>query len=185
MKKLVSSVIISAMILTATTTPVAVDHPALLNQYSITAHAQEPTYTTGNAVYTYELTEEDHTAKLKSVTTSVSTLSIPSSMKINGITYTVTKIDGGFLSGDKTVKTLTMPNTIKEISGTFARNAALQTLTVSANVEKIGQSFCENCTQLTTVNYTGTNLTEFSEYAFKGTQFISNFSNKKAVVFGD
>lgn len=185
MKKLTASLIISAMVLTAATAPFAENQPLLREQYSMTAYAQEPTYTAGSAVYTYELTDADHTAKLTSVTTSASTLSIPASMSINGSAYTVTKIDTSFLSGNQTVTTLTMPGTIKEISGGFATNSKLRTLTVSAGVEKIGGSFCANCAQLTTVNYTGTNLTEFGECAFNGTPFISNFSNKKAVVLGD
>ncbi len=82
---------------------------------------------------------------VKSTVSNAKTISIPSSVKIKGITYKVTEIGTGAHKNNKTVKTVT----------------------IGSNVKKIGKEAFYGCTRLTTVNI-GSNVTSIGDKAFYG-----------------
>lgn len=153
---------------------------------AITASAASNTYSYAGGVYEYSIPNPDEPyvtiTALKSTTSS--SIVIPSTMKINGKTYTVNAIGSNFAKGAM-VKNITMPDTIKEIGSYFAQDSYLQQLTVSKNVKTIGYNFCCNCTSLRTVVYSGTALESIESDAFKNTPFIKTPNKNGAVVFGD
>ncbi len=153
---------------------------------TITASAASNTYSYSGAVFEYNIPNPNDSyvtlTALKSTTTS--SIVIPSTMKIDGKTYTVNAIGASF-ARESMVKNITMPDTIKEIGSHFAEDSPIQQLTVSKNVKSIGSQFCCDCTSLKTVVYSGTALEYLGSYAFDNTTFIKTPNKNGAVVFGD
>ncbi len=183
MNRLKKILITSVATLSIVAAPLTANSQSIQNSYSMTAYALSSTI--GNATYTYELDGTNNTAFLTSISTSASSVTIPSTITENGKNYSVTGIEHSFLINNQTVTTLVIPNTVKTIGNGFASNSAIRTLTVSSNVEQIGDGFCENCKNLETINYTGTKLNIFGSSAFQSTKFIEKYNTKNAVVFGD
>lgn len=154
----------------------------------ITASAAAHTYQFQNATYTYVVSTSgpEKTATLSTVSTNAATVLIPSSISVEGEQIKVTEIRDSFLSGNQSVETIVMPDSITKIGSSFANDCKkLKALTLSKGIKEIGILFCNHCTSLSTVYYSGTDLEKIGECPFQSTEFIKKFNDKGAVTLGD
>ena len=112
------------------------------------------TVTSGEVAYT------------KSTNTRATTLTIPSSVKINGITYKVTSIAANAFANNKKLTKVTMGSYVKTIgSKAFYKCTKLKTVKIGKSVTTIGASAFCGCTKLDTVSM-GAKVTTISDNAF-------------------
>ena len=99
------------------------------------------------------------------------TVSIPATVKINGVTYKVTKIADNAFKNNKTVTKVTVGSNIKTIGkNAFYKCTKLKTVKIGKNVTTIGSNAFKGCKKLKTIKITSTKLTSktVSKKAFKG-----------------
>ena len=99
------------------------------------------------------------------------TVSIPATVKMNGVTYKVTKIADNAFKNNKTVTKVTVGSNIKTIGkNAFYKCTKLKTVKIGKNVTTIGSNAFKGCKKLKTIKITSTKLTSktVSKNAFKG-----------------
>ena len=110
------------------------------------------------------------TVKLKSGATSSGSLSIPSTVTYNEITYTVTDVANyAFYNGSDFIGTLTLPNTLVTI-GNYAFgscNHFVGSLTIPNSVTTIGNSAFSYCSSFTGSLTIGSSVSSIGNEAFK------------------
>lgn len=112
------------------------------------------TVTSGEVAYT------------KSTNAGATTLTIPSTVKINGITYKVTSIAANAFANNKKLTKVTMGSYVKTIgSKAFYKCTKLKTVKIGKSVTTIGASAFCGCTKLDTVSM-GAKVTTISDNAF-------------------
>ncbi len=103
---------------------------------------------------------------------------IPSTVRIDGITYKVTGIAANAYKGDSGIRKVTIGKNVTSIgANTFSKCANLKSVTIPANVKSIGKQAFYNCKSLKNVTIKTTKLTssKVGANAFKGI-------HKKAVI---
>lgn len=99
------------------------------------------------------------------------TVTIPSTIEVNGITYAVTKIDDGAFKGNKAVTKVTIPSSITTIGkDAFNGCSSLKSVSLPKNVTNIGASAFKGCKNMKTIKIKSTKLTAktIASGAFKG-----------------
>ena len=99
------------------------------------------------------------------------TVTIPDKVKIDGVTYKVTKVDDGAFKGNKTVTTVKIPSTVATIGkDAFKGCVALTKITLPSKCTKIGANAFNGCKKMKTITIKSTKLTSKSiaSGAFKG-----------------
>ena len=135
--------------------------------------------------YTCEALDIDPAAGVKIQITNIvsTTVSVPSSVTIEGVKYSVVEIDNDFLKENKTVKTVTFPSSVKRI-GQFvcADTTALTRVNLSSNLESIGYASFYNSSALTKVICSSTVLDDVDVFCFKETPWFNDYAtnNPKA-----
>lgn len=118
---------------------------------------------------TYKITKagvSGGTAALVKSESKASTLKIPGTVKLNGITYKVTSIAVEALKNNKTVTTVTIGNNVKTIgTRAFSGCSKLKKVTIGKNVTTIGTGAFQNCTKLTAVAI-GSGVTKIGDKSF-------------------
>lgn len=114
-------------------------------------------------------------------------IDIPGSIDINGNTYEVRELGTGF-AHDARVSTIIIPDTVTAVYDDFAKGSSVRSLTVSKNIKTIGRGFCSDCTEITSVKYSGSSIQELGQNAFlnsehKGYGYSAN--SKGAVTLGN
>ena len=105
-------------------------------------------------------------AYTKSTNTSATTLTIPSTVKINGITYKVTSIGANAFANNKKLTRVTIGSNVKTIgSKAFYRCTKLKTVKIGKNVTTIGANAFYGCAKLDTVSV-GAKVATISDKAF-------------------
>ncbi|WP_026511385.1 leucine-rich repeat protein [Butyrivibrio sp. LC3010] len=95
-------------------------------------------------------------------------IAIPQTVDIDGTTYKVTSIADNAFKDNKTVKTVTMSDSIEEIGdNAFDGCTALKSVKVGSNVTKIGDKAFSDCSKLKKV-VLPQNLTTLGDKVFKG-----------------
>ena len=80
------------------------------------------------------------------------TVSIPATVKINGVTYKVTKIADNAFKNNKTVTKVTVGSNIKTIGkNAFSGATKLKNVSVGKNVTEVGANAFKGCSSLTSV----------------------------------
>ncbi len=134
------------------------------------------TFTSGNG--TYEVTA-DGSGKVAYVGPDNATakkVKIPATVKINGISYKVTKIDDGAFSGNKYIKTVTIGSNVTEIGkNAFKGCTSLTKITLPKKVTKIAAKAFYGCKKLTAVTISASKLKSIGSKAFYN-------MNAKAVI---
>lgn len=115
---------------------------------------------TENATFWYNFSERtDHPSiKITNASFTGDTLEIPSEIEIDGTKYPVTEIGGGFLKNNKQIKTVIVPDSVTYICEHFLDSSSVEKIVLSNNIEHIGTSFANGCSNLSSVECTGTKL---------------------------
>ncbi|RKI36078.1 hypothetical protein D7V96_26245, partial [bacterium D16-59] len=96
--------------------------------------------------------------KTKSMSTKIS---IPATVKLNGITYRVTKISDNALKGHVKLKTLIIGKNVVTIGkNAFGGCKALKSITISSKITKIGANAFKGCKKLKMITVKSTKLTK-------------------------
>ena len=96
------------------------------------------------------------------------TISIPATVKIDGVTYKVTKIDDNAFKNNKTVTKVTVGSNIKTIGkNAFSGATKLKTVKIGKNVTEIGANAFKGCSSLTSVTLPS-KATKIGANAFNG-----------------
>ncbi len=113
---------------------------------------------------------------------SITVLEIPSTYKLDGVTYSVTEIgDGAFRSCSK-LKKVTIGSRVRTIGeNAFMSCAALTTVTIGSSVTTIPENAFRSCKKLTTVTI-GANVTVIGKNAFNGCAALKTVKGGKAVT---
>ena len=77
--------------------------------------------------------------------------------KINKVTFegTITSFGEGMLSSFKSLESLTIPSTVTSLGKNSLRGTGLKEITIPSSVKSIGEYTFLECTNLTTINYSG------------------------------
>lgn len=110
------------------------------NYYGISASAASDYSYKDNYGVTYTFTvNDDQTATLTGFSNAKANLVLPSTVKANGVSYTVTELARYFGKKNKTVQTLTIPNTVTKMGASCFYDATnLKTINGGANVSEVG-----------------------------------------------
>lgn len=132
----------------------------------------------------YVVTKSDATngtvAFSKPKNKNITSVTIPSTVTIDGVTYKVTSIQKSAFSGCKKLKSVTIGSNITTIGDkAFYKCTKLSKIVIPSKVSKIGKSAFEGCKKLKTITIKTTKLTskKVGSKAFKGTA-----SNAKVTV---
>lgn len=134
----------------------------LKNGDVITDKKTKAVYNYNNGALTYAGSKDEN----------ATTVTIPATYKLDGVTYKVTAIADNACNGRKKLKTVKIGKNCTSIGkNAFKGCTALKEITIPASVTKIGKSAFEKCKNLKKVNILTTKLKDKSvgSNAFKGT----------------
>lgn len=107
----------------------------------------------------------------KSTNGAKTSITIPATVKIDGITYKVTGIASSALKGNSRVKKVTIGKNVSSIgANAFSKCTSLKSITIPSNVKSIGKQAFYNCKNLKTITIKTKKLTssKVGTNAFKG-----------------
>ena len=108
---------------------------------------------------------------MKPTNKNAKSVTIPDTVKMNGVTYKVTSIGNSAFNGCKKLKKVTLGKNITSIGDkAFYKCSALTKITIPSKVKKIGKSAFQNCKKLKSITIKTTKLTskKVGKNAFKG-----------------
>lgn len=109
------------------------------------------------------------TVGYKPVNKAVKTITVPSSVRINGVSYKVTRIANNAFANCKSLTKVTIPSSVTSIGQkAFANCTKLKAVTIPAKVTKIEKSAFSGCKSLKTVTIKSTKVKTIGKSAFKG-----------------
>lgn len=115
----------------------------------------------------YHVTEEG-VVEIEGVEEGVTTVAIPKEVTFEEETYQVKAIAENAFAQNRTLSSVTIPGSVKEIPNeAFKGCSSLTTVELSDGVEKIGQSVFEGCTSLKSTSIPGS-VKEIPNETFKG-----------------
>lgn len=130
---------------------------------------------------TYKVTQADSTTKtvaIVSLTAASKTVSIPSTITVDGTTYQVTSIAAGAFKNNKTVQTVKMGSNIKTIgNNAFYGCNKLKKVTLSKNLTQIGSKAFYKCTKLTGITIPS-KVSKIGSKAFYGCKKLKKITIK-------
>lgn len=166
-----------------------------------------PGTTVASGSNSYEVTTSGNTGKTGTVaytgTTSSGNLTIPATVKVNGIKYNVTSVSEGAFKGNTRLASVTIGKNVTSIGSsafmnctslktvTFASGSKLKSIessafknckrlakiTIPGGVTKIGNSAFSGCTTLKTVAFaSGSKLTSIGSNTFKGCKKLTKIT---------
>lgn len=111
-------------------------------------------------------------------------LSIPSTVTIDGVTHTVNALYHGFGQGIK-AENVTIPDTVSDIGNDVFRDATISSLNVPGSVQNIGENFCRDVSGLNVnrCSVDTSSLKNIKRGGFAGTAF--DVPNKNGAVILD
>lgn len=158
-----------------TTTP---ETPAITKGSVVTDSASQAKYkVTDAAKKTVEYTASTQ-KKAKKVT-------VPASVKINGVSYKVTSVAKNAFAKNTSVTTITIGNNVTSIgANAFSDCKKLTSVTVGKNVKSIGKKAFYNCKKLKTITIKSTKLTKknVGAQAFKNVNVKAKVKVPKSMV---
>lgn len=108
------------------------------------------------------------TVAYKSASKSAKKVTIPSSVKINGVAYKVTKVGNNAFSGRTKLTKVTIPSSVTEIGTSSFKNCKkLTSVTIPKNVTKIGKNAFYGCKKLKKVTIQSKKIKSIGKNAFK------------------
>lgn len=143
----------------------------ILSLWSITSIAQ--VVDASKTPFEFEQLSES-TVELTAISCeNCSSINIPSKVKMNGKTYTVTKIGNIAFVGNTDIKSVTIPSTITEIGmGAFSGCVEIKEINIPDGVNAIGDDAFSGCTNLERI-YIPSSLSSIGFRAFVSCEKIS------------
>lgn len=127
--------------------------------------------TTKEAVYNSSLADENQTS-----------VSIPSTVSINGTTYKVTSFNAASFAGNTTVTSISVGSNITTIpNGAFAGCTALKSVSMPSSLTTIGNDAFSGCTALTSVSIPSSTVV-IGDNAFAGCTALTSVSIPSSVT---
>ncbi len=149
--------------------------------FTITAPAKGKEFTVSKM--TYKVTNaKKYTVSVNAASKkTVTSVTIPASVKIGGKSYKVVSIASGAFKGYSKLKKVTIGSNVTSIgSNAFNGCKALTAVTIPKKVTSIGASAFEGCTALKTVTLKTTTLKTIGSKAFKGDKKLTAFDTGAA-----
>ena len=122
-------------------------------------------------VRNYEVTKKKEIAlKAQETNTDDTSLTVPKTVKADGIIYKITSISKNAFEGNKQITKADIGNNVKALgSGAFAKNTALKTVTIGKKVKTIGSKVFEGDGKLKTITIrSAKSLEKIGKNAFRG-----------------
>ena len=153
------------------------DNPRYLtvsSNISLTAYFEEPDFQ-------YEI-RDSYSVTLTKARNGIEVANIPSSVTINGFTYTVTKIGAECFSYNKKLTSVSIPNTVTSIGEeAFLLCEGLASITIPNSVTSIGDRAFSNCESLTSISIPNS-VTTIGEYAFNWCGSVTSLTIPNSVT---
>ena len=176
MKKFLKAAAFCAAIVLAAGMPLPLKNSSFSVE-TLAAYAADESYQEGSDSLCYYKKYSDHIEISSFKSTDVDSLTIPSS--IDGLPVTVIGIYSGQLCK---MKTLTLPDTLKEIGPyCFSNCPNLTTLNIPDSMEKIGFRAFEECKSLAEINFPD-HLVKTGSFTFENTPWLTAQRQKDPLV---
>ena len=136
-------------------------------QYKITSHA-EP--------YTAEVFSS------RNLDTNITEITIPETIVVDGITYTITNIGNYAFYGCSSLTSITIPNSVTSIGRRAFQNcSSLASITIPNSVTSIGEMAFDGCTSLTSVTIPNS-VTSIGSSAFSRCYSLTSVTIPNSVI---
>lgn len=124
------------------------------------------------------ITKGDTVEYVRPISGSAATVTIPSTVTIDNVTYKVTGIADNAFKNNKTVKKVVIGKNVTTIGNSaFSGAVKLKTVTIGANVTSIGDKAFYKCTALTKITIPS-KVTKIGKSAFYGCKNLKNITIK-------
>lgn len=124
------------------------------------------------------ITKGDTVEYVRPISGSAATVTIPSTVTIDNVTYKVTGIADNAFKNNKTVKKVVIGKNVTTIGNSaFSGAIKLKTVTIGANVTSIGDKAFYKCTALTKITIPS-KVTKIGKSAFYGCKNLKNITIK-------
>ena len=129
----------------------------------------------------------DNSTKTAAVTSNYSPkysgdIVIPSTIEIEGITYSVTSIENYAFSGCSSLTSITLPESITSIGDyVFSSCSSLISITIPESVTSIGNGIFQNCSGLASITLPES-ITSIGNYVFSGCSSLTSIDLPKTVT---
>ncbi|MDD6069246.1 MAG: leucine-rich repeat domain-containing protein [Clostridiales bacterium] len=131
----------------------------------------------GKAIYEIVI-EGDTVEYVSTISRSTATVTIPSTVTIDNVTYKVTGIADDAFKNNKTVKKVVIGKNVTTIGNSaFSGAVKLKAVTIGANVTSIGDKAFYKCTALTKITIPS-KVTKIGKSAFYGCKNLKNITIK-------
>lgn len=153
------------------------------------------TATVNSVTYTYNFADPSNKSaglvisNISNISSTKTSVSIPSTLKVGSTSYSVTQIGDGVLENNKEITSVTFPSTVKNIGAFVCADCPnLKTVTLPSSLQSIGYAafYSEN---ITTVTCSSTTLTSVDESAFAISKWVKNYkstyANAEAIMLGN
>ena len=133
----------------------------------------------------YDLDKENKTAVVSSSSdnySGVTTITIPSSVTYNSVTYSVTSIEISAFKGCSSLTSITIPNSVTSIeSFAFKGCSSLTSITIPEGVTIIGSETFKDCKSLKSIEIPNS-VTMIGGYAFEGCSSLTSITIPEGVT---
>ena len=146
----------------------------------VSGNANNPTVTIGALKYTLYNDGNASVAGLKNVTDAV--VVIPPQIQFAGAKYTIIAIESSCFEGCKSLKSITIPNSVTEIGPwAFYDCTSLTSVTIPNSVTAVRDYAFSDCTSLTSVTIPNS-VTEIDKGAFSGCTSLTSVTIPNSVT---
>lgn len=135
----------------------------------------------------YKVTKEGKETAYKSPSGSGTSITIPATVKVNGVTYKVTSIAANAFKENKKITKVKIGSNVTSIGSSAFKNCIkLKSVTFGKKVKTIGTSAFSGCRALKKVLISSSALTKIGDSAFAGCTSMTSFtaSSKKLTAIG-
>ena len=126
-------------------------------------------YLTEDGLYDVNVDTEKKTATINYLTDKnedKTTVTIPSTVTYQGVTYSVTGLGGVYLNANNTVTSITLPDRLETIGAECFKEMQIEEIKIPESVKSIGDKAFRSCKNLKAVNIPS-KISEIPNFAFQ------------------